>query len=186
LSCWFDSGALDDSGFSSIRRPLQYFTSGVDVCDFLGERLRPKKPVGPVLDVPPPSRTALDRNHNKYPIANNPTPTNAMGICADGVNAATARITTPAIVRLLGLRLILDERFLPRLRFGAVPVHGSNAFGLLTGCRGLPASPVVLAPMESSALVFSSISSISRSNFDLSGISEYYPLEGCRVAILEL
>ena len=137
------SADLDDLGFCSIRLPRQYFTSGVGDSDFLGERLRPKNPVPPVVELEPSSWLVPDWNQSKYPITNNPTPTSVMGICATGVNAAKVRIAMPAIVRLPGLRLMLGEGFLLGLRFGVVPENSSNAFGLLAW-RDLSVAPMLM------------------------------------------
>ena len=121
-------GDLGGLGFCSIRRPRQYFTLGVSDSDFLGERLRPKNPVECALLLEPPSWLAPDRNQSTYPTTNNPTPTSAVVTCAVGMNAAKARITIPAKIRLSGLRLILGKRFLFGLRFGVVSENVFNAF----------------------------------------------------------
>jgi len=87
------------------------------------------------------------RNQTTYPTTNDPTPNNAMGICALGVNVAKARVTIPAIVRLSGFRPILCKRFLLGLRFGAVPENVSNTFGILIGAifRGTGVNVVISA-----------------------------------------
>ncbi len=102
----------------------------------------------------------------------------AIGSWAVGINAAIAMTDKPPRIKLPGLNLMPGELF-GGLLFGTLDEKGSYV-------RCCPAerrrSPCGVEPSS----VFSSISSISRSNLDLSGIGEYYLVQGVRVVILEI
>ena len=102
----------------------------------------------------------------------------ATGSWAVGINAAIAMTTKPPRIKVPELSLMPDERF-GGLLFVTLGENGSYV-------RCLPADrrrPLCGAELSSD---FSSISSSSRSNLDLSGIGEYYLVEGVYVVILEI
>jgi hypothetical protein len=100
-----------------------------------------------------------------------------MGIFATGEKAATAKRITPATITLPGLILMLVDR-LGGLRLGTLGENGSKL-------RRLPVERDPEARCFSWSSDFSRISSISRSNLDLSGIGDFYLVDEVRVVILE-